>query len=190
MTFDMRLTSLRASLARNNMHLALSAMAFAEKYHTGRRKDGSHEFSHQVEMAGMILASPHSSEREDVLAVSFLHDVPEDYGVSDQEISSRFGAVISHRVALLDKTRNPFARIATDPISAIVKGYDRRHNLSTMRGAFSDCKQSEYRFETASKVLPMLLYALRRHPRYKTEISHVIAGIDRLLSPASALALA
>lgn len=186
MTYEARLTLLKAKLRCHGVVNALSALSFAQTFHTGRRKDGSHEFSHQVEMGEMILQLPFQDGLNEALAVCFLHDVPEDYGVCEQEISDRFGSSVSRRVALLNKHVNPFCKISSDPISAIVKGVDRQHNLSTMDGAFDAAKQVSYQSETRQKIMPMLRDALSRHSSKHMEISRVINDLDLMISPACA----
>jgi (p)ppGpp synthase/HD superfamily hydrolase len=60
---------------------------FAEKLHNGLRKDGEHEFSHQISKA--LLARTLIGDvmyKEELFMVIFLHDVCEDKGISYEEI--------------------------------------------------------------------------------------------------------
>lgn len=68
---------------------ALNAFNFASRYHVGMRKDGTTpEFSHQIEIGLFALLLPDLIHREEVLATVALHDVREDFGVSDSEIQN------------------------------------------------------------------------------------------------------
>lgn len=152
---------------------AVEAMEFGESHHTGRRKGGQPEFSHQVAIASWVrtlhggLLHPEAS-----IVVAFLHDVSEDAGVSDAEIRERWGDPVADAVAAMTKesrgVRRPdqavFDQIAADPIASIVKPGDRIHNLSTLLGAFTPEKIAAYLGETEEFVLPMIKVARRRFP--------------------------
>lgn len=179
-------------LVSNNMHIALDAMRFAESYHQGVRRNGEHEFSHQLEMAQMIISLPGIDDLELVLATCFLHDVREDYGVEDYVIRNRYGIVIAGAVDLLTKefkgikrsTDAPFKGISANHIAAIVKGVDRNHNLRTMDGAFNLEKQNGYRIETIDEILPMLRRAYSRHITIQPALELIIRRVWVLSMPA------
>lgn len=176
------------ALEQGGYTLALKAMTFAELFHSGRRKDGSHEFSHQVEMALMALEIADLRDMDIILAVCFLHDIREDYGIPDAEIRDRFGDRVADAVDILTKefrgVRLPdglaYARISEDPIAALVKGLDRTHNLRTMVGAFGVSKQVSYRKETADHIRPMLIIARRRYASRHASFTQVLGGLDAL----------
>lgn len=187
--YEMLRGAVRCALIGNGHFLALEALEFAERYHTGLRKDGSHEFSHQLEMAQMILLLPDVEQVDETLAVCFLHDLREDYDVGDDVIRQRFGAVVADAVDLLTKEfqgvrvahDHAYSRIASDPIAAVVKGADRLHNLKTMPGAFAAPKQSEYRIETAVHIRPMLLRARTRYHTRQAPLTALIQALDHLI---------
>lgn len=167
--------SIRYFLIGAKMYLALDALEFASKFHTGTRKDGTTpEFSHQIMIAQYVRTLiNHLTYPEETLAAIFLHDTPEDADVGHLEIQSRFGEVVGKPVQLLTKkhrgTKKPidvyYQDIATNEISSIAKGGDRIHNIQSMIGVFSPEKQREYIAETTQHVLPMLKEARRRFPR-------------------------
>jgi (p)ppGpp synthase/HD superfamily hydrolase len=181
--------AVRRTLITRGYLLSLEAMEFAERYHTGLRKDGSYEFSHQLEMAQLILDLPHVEQIDETLAVCFLHDVREDYGVGDDVLRDRFGARVADAVDLLTKefqgvriwAEFAYSRIAADPIAAVVKGADRIHNLRTMPGAFTAPKQSEYQFETVVHIRPMLLRARTIFDTRHAALTALIQVLDHLI---------
>lgn len=199
MTHEEMKTIMRDTLLSKGLSSALRAMTFAETFHRGQRKDGSHEFSHQLEMAEMILRLPDIDDLDATLAVCFLHDVREDYSVADAVLRRLFGHKIAHAVDLLTKEfggvriedRLAYSRISSNPIAAIVKGVDRTHNLSTMEGAFSPLKQREYLQETTAHIRPMILRARSQHSSCREVLTHILARLDRStalsLTPAQAL---
>lgn len=164
-------------LARSQLNKAyetpLTALEFAAKHHTGSRKNGQPEFSHQIEIAHFARAlEPHLINAALCLTAALLHDVREDYGVSDHEIASRFGLAEARVVELLTKVYGGvskseqayYAALALDACASIIKGCDRLHNHSTMAGAFSPAKQLSYLQETEDLVLPMLAAAKLNFP--------------------------
>jgi (p)ppGpp synthase/HD superfamily hydrolase len=83
---------------------AYNAMIFAEKLHNGLRKDGEHEFSHQISQA--LLARTLIGDvmyKEELFMVIFLHDVCEDKGISYEEIEKLFGVLVMNSVKLMTK---------------------------------------------------------------------------------------
>lgn len=167
--------SVRYFLIGAKMYLALEALEFAFNFHTGTRKDGvTPEFNHQVTISQYLRTLiNHLSYPEETLAVTFLHDTPEDADVGHIEIVSRFGERVGKAVRLLTKkhrgNKKPieayYQELATDEISSIVKGGDRIHNQQSMIGVFSPEKQKDYIQETTRYILPMLKQARRTFPK-------------------------
>lgn len=170
---------------------ALKAMEFAARYHTGQRKDGSPEFSHQVwQVAYARTLESMLLYPEETLATIFLHDTVEDYPVSLLQIENDFGAQIAGAVDRMSKVVNGekkdpsayFSELAGCPIASVAKGADRIHNHQSMSGAFSALKQHDYLGETEVDILPMLKAARRRFPEQEAayeNIKHVlISQID------------
>lgn len=167
--------AIRYFLAGAKMYLALDALEFASKFHTGTRKDGiTPEYSHQIMIAQYVRTLINSlTNPEETIAAVFLHDTPEDADVGHAEISSRFGQLVAEPVKLLTKkhrgTKKPtdvyYQELATNHISSIVKGADRIHNIQSMPGVFLPVKQIDYIQETNTYVLPMLKEARRLFPK-------------------------
>jgi (p)ppGpp synthase/HD superfamily hydrolase len=169
--FKMKI-SIRAWMEGRGFHIAIKAMNFAEKHHTGTRKDGQPEFSHQVsQVCYARTMEKNMLHPEAVLAVVFLHDVMEDYYVSYAELVERFGIQIADAVVLMSKViegrKIPaevyFTNLVECPIASLAKGFDRVHNLLTMVGGFKPEKQREYLEETMDWIVPMLKAARRTH---------------------------
>jgi len=162
---------------------ASAAMAEAEPYHSGFRKDGvTPEFSHQVAIANHLRTLSLSDDDMRVLLIaSFFHDTPEDKGLPVDVITNTYGERPGKIVHLMTKkfrgkvvpTETYFADLATDPLAAICKGGDRIHNLSTMMGAFSQAKQASYCDESEARHVPMLKRAARRFPAYEAPIENL-----------------
>jgi len=162
--------------------LALKAMEFAAEYHVGLRKDGNPEFSHQIWQAAYartladLMIHP-----EETIAVIFLHDVVEDYGVTLAEIERRFGTTVADAVGRMSKevegrkksSEIYFSELSLCPISSMAKGIDRIHNHQTMRGAFNPAKQTDYLGETEVDILPMLKAARRRFPEQEAAFENI-----------------
>src|ERR1035437_5526604 len=97
--------SLRYWMLGRSMHLALSALEFGAKFHTGTRKDGkTPEYAHQLSIASYVRTFiNHLDFPEQTLVAAFLHDVCEDYDVGFEEIDTKFGFEIGRAVRLLSK---------------------------------------------------------------------------------------
>lgn len=176
--FEKRTLVLRQQLIGGQYFEALAAMEFAEKYHTGLRKDGfTPEFAHQIGIALYVMTLPDLIYREETIATIFLHDVREDYAVTDYEIRQIFsdeakGVRIAHAVECMTKKFRGvdrdedelFARMSLDPIASIAKGADRMNNLQSMIGVFGPEKQRSYIVFAKERILPMLKLARRNFP--------------------------
>jgi len=166
-----KIVTLRYWLLGRGYHVALRALEFAAKFHTGTRKDGcTPEFDHQVTIALYIRTIADLLDYpEETLAAVFLHDVCEDHDVGFDEIEAQFGRRIRDAVIRLTKVHRGvkvppdvyFGKMATDVIASVVKGADRMHNMQTMSAAFSETKQVDYIAETLDYILPMLKEARR-----------------------------
>ena len=141
------------------------------------RKNGDHEFSHQVSQVALALTLlEHFEHPEDLICIIFLHDICEDYHVPFDTIRDLFGQRVRNGVFLMSKEYKEagktievdndvyYERLANDPIASIAKGFDRVHNLMTMLGGFSQSKIKEYIEETLEKTVPMLKIARRKFP--------------------------
>lgn len=158
-----------------NFYVALEALQFGRELHNGDRKDGSPEFIHQLTMTQFTFNMIGSLiYPEETIATFYLHDVPEDKGISHEIIRSKFGDRIAQPVYLMDKNRLHPHKLSPDeyygalsdcPIGSAAKSVDRCHNLATMMNAFTDDKQREYVAETEGFVLPMLKQAFRSFPK-------------------------
>lgn len=164
--------SLRYWLLGRKYFKASLALEYAAGFHTGTRKDGkTPEYDHQVAMAHMARTFiKHLKFPEETLATICLHDVPEDYDVSFDEIREVFGKRIGKSVKLLTKKHRGskvspevyYAGMAEDAIASISKGLDRINNISSMVDVFTHEKQLAYIEETETFILPMLKKARRR----------------------------
>ncbi len=176
--FKKKALVLRQYLAGAGYFNALKAMEFAARYHTGKRKDGvTPEFDHQISIALFALTLPNLKYREEIITTIFLHDVREDYGVTDGEIrelfdDSEFAVRVCRAVGNMTKEWRGvkkdevalFEAMAEDPIASIAKGCDRIHNYQSMIRVFTLPKQKSYIEEGIRLFLPMLKMARRLFP--------------------------
>lgn len=176
--FKKKALTLRQYLHGAGYFNALCAMEFAAKYHTGTRKDGeTPEFDHQISIALYALTLPNLRYREEIIATIFLHDVREDYHVTDHEVRSLFSdAGFADRVARAVENMTKewrgekkdeaklFAAMAEDEIASIAKGCDRIHNFQSMVHVFKLQKQKDYIAEAEHLFFPMLKAARRNFP--------------------------
>ena len=176
--FKKKALTLRQYLLGAEYFDAISAMEFASKHHVGLRKDSvTPEFDHQISIALYALTLPNLVHRQAVIATIMLHDVREDYHVTDHEIREIFSnPILANQVSTSvenmtkewrgtkkDATKL-FAAMAEDPIASIAKGSDRVHNFQSMVGVFKIEKQKEYIQEAKDLFLPMLKTARRNFP--------------------------
>ncbi len=147
------------------------AVLFAEKVHSGSRKDGSLEFSHQLEMLAFAI-NLHSllSKPFEVYVSIVLHDLYEDYPQYLQEIRNNFSYAEEYALRLSkfkDGTEQEYSSyfngIASCEVCSVVKAIDRYHNLSTAPGVFSTTKILEYCDEVEMYFIPMLRAAKQLH---------------------------
>lgn len=169
-----RLSALRGHLRGARMFMALEALEYARRFHTGFRKDGQEEISHQIAIAFHIIDLPDLIEPEETIAVGLLHDTPEDYGQHHLDIiRSRFGAGVHAGVLSVTKKipvyvgetkvhvierdeAELYEEMAADVRGSIVKPVDRSHNQKTMGGVFTQQKQLGYVDFTDERIIPMM----------------------------------
>jgi len=187
-------TAIRYWMLGREYHIALKAMEFGLKYHTGLRKDGvMPEFQHQVSQASFARTlEPHLLFPDETLATIFLHDVVEDCDVDSSTIFAEFGKKVGTSVELMTNqvrgVRKPidsyYSEMQFDVIASVAKGCDRIHNHQTMVGVFTPEKIDSYMIETNDHVIPMLKLARKRFTRQEgayLNIKHVLMTQMELL---------
>lgn len=140
-------------------------LAFAEEYHNGHRKDGTREFSHQLEMLGLALTFHDSlSKPFDVYMAVVAHDLCEDYPGCEERLVQQFPNVAPYSRRLskfydkhpAETYYDYFYAIADCEVCSVVKLIDRVHNLSTAPGVFSTEKILGYCDEVDTYFYDML----------------------------------
>lgn len=183
LAYERRLSALRGHLRGAGFNMALEALEYARTFHTGRRKSGEHEFSHQVAIAFHVLDLPGLLFPEETIATVMLHDTVEDYGAHHEAvILNRFGARVHSgvmsvtkkipvfvdgvQVHMIERDEDElFAAMSGEPIGSIVKPADRGHNQKTMGGAFTQEKQVSYVDFTDERIIPMMKRARHLFPQ-------------------------
>lgn len=174
--FEKDYTALKNYMLGRGYHLALKALAFAELYHVGTRKDGyTPEFHHQITICWTIVNLRDIDDIEEYcLTLAFLHDVMEDYDISFDEMCRRFGEDVANDVYVLSKKhRGEVKNLATyhkelgeKAATIIVKGADNSHNVQSMHSAFKPEKIISYLEDTKGNKLPLLRLGRKRFPQY------------------------
>lgn len=186
--YDKSRTSLRYWMLGRGFTTAVRAMDFGMRYHTGLRKDGTPEFSHQVFQANYARTmADQMIDPEGTLCTIFLHDCPEDIPeVTVPMIITDFGPVNGHSVELMTNCfpngeKKPkahyYGAMEDDPRSSIAKGVDRMHNHQSMGPVFSPEKKLSYMDETTEYIIPMLKRARKNFPEQEPvyqNIKHVL----------------
>lgn len=167
---------------------ALRAFNYAERFHSGTRKDGvTPEFAHQIWIANYARTLRiDDSILEDLFSVIFIHDVMEDFDVGFSEITEIFGERVSKSGQLMTKkhrgTQKPFDlyidEISLDLIASIAKGIDRLHNITTMVGVFSVDKQKQYIDEVENHFYPMLKKARKNFPCHESVFINIQTNLE------------
>lgn len=145
----MDITHLLNTLKKNNPEtdtdLVRLAYDFAAKAHVGQtRASGEPYINHPLATAQYLAEIKLDTP---IIIAALLHDVPEDTGVTLEEIEANFGAEVASLVAgvtklghikyrgverYLENLRKMFISIAQDVRIMIIKFADRLHNLQTL----------------------------------------------------------
>jgi (p)ppGpp synthase/HD superfamily hydrolase len=186
--------AMRYWLLGREWHLALKAMEMGLLHHTGERKNGNPEFSHQIFQAQYARTLPFLLHPEETLSVIFLHDIVEDHGVAVSTIHAEFGEMVGNGVDLMsdvdtqgrDKPLSAYySMMVESPVASIAKGIDRMHNFQSMMTVFSDPKKSRYIEETRDHLLPMLKASRKKYtqqePAYQN-VKHMLLTQMELIS--------
>jgi len=174
---DELLEKAKEYLPEDRLPLIKEAYAFALKSHGEQlRKSGDPFITHPLETA-MIVANLQLDEI--CLAAALLHDVPEDCGVSFEEIERRFGVEVRRLVegmtrldkisiqyqeggrtafaeneAQIESLRKMFVSAAEDVRVVLIKLADRLHNMRTLK-ALTKEKQERISQETMEIYAPL-----------------------------------
>jgi GTP pyrophosphokinase len=158
----------RQARPASDADLLLRAYDFAREKHAGqKRRTGEDYIEHPVAVAG-ILAELGMDDT--TIAAGLLHDVPEDCGVTFQEMLTRFGPEVAQLVDGVTKLkhidftneqqkqaenlRKLFLAMAGDVRVIIIKLADRMHNIRTLE-PFPEKRRREIAQETLSIFAPI-----------------------------------
>lgn len=149
----------------------MAAPAFA-------RQDGSHYYSHLIDVAQDLLN--HGIRDQDIITAALLHDVVEDVpGITNKMIDAKFNTNVTKMVDLVTKAPavnykegDLIKVLYLDPIlshpgAALIKTADRKHNFSTLRNCSPEKKMRQV-VETEKYFFPFFKEAMKKYPRYAT----------------------
>ena len=133
------------------MTLTTMAVEFAARAHDGMLRKGTNVpyITHPMEVAAIVSVL---TDDEEILAAALLHDVMEDCGVTEQELSLRFGARVAYlvryetqerigdpRETWLERKRGAVARlIHGDWAARVIALGDKLSNMRAIRRDY-DC---------------------------------------------------
>lgn len=148
----------------SSYNILYKAIHEIEQIHNNLRKDGSPEFSHQIEMLAFALNYHHLLLKPlDVYLAILTHDTLEDYPETITQVKDIFkGTEIdvvgySNKLSKIGKTPNHyFDSLSQCEVCSVVKLIDRIHNLSTAPNVFSTEKILKYCDEVETYFLPVL----------------------------------
>jgi len=158
----------RSARPTSDSDLLMRAYAFADEKHSGqRRMTGEPYIEHPIAVAGILAEL---GMDDPTLAAGLLHDVPEDCGVTFEEMARRFGAEVAQLVDGVTKLkridfnnkdekqaenlRKLFLAMAGDVRVIIIKLADRLHNLRTL-DPFPELRRREIASETIQIFAPI-----------------------------------
>jgi (p)ppGpp synthase/HD superfamily hydrolase len=193
--YEKHKTAMRYWLLGKEWHVALKAMEMGLLHHTGERKNGNPEFSHQMFQAQYARTLPSMMHPEETLALIFLHDIVEDHGVAVSVIHAEFGNMVGNGVDLMsdvdtqgrDKPLDAYyGMMVESPVASLAKGIDRMHNFQSMLEIFDVPKQQRYIEETREHLLPMMKEPRKRYtqqePAYQNVKHVLLTQIDLILA--------
>jgi GTP pyrophosphokinase len=157
-----------AARPSSDTELLERAFAFASEKHAGqKRRTGEDYIEHPIAVAGLLA----ELGMDDItLAAGLLHDVPEDCGVTSDEMTERFGPEVTLLVDGVTKLkkvefstaeekqaenlRKLFLAMAGDVRVIIIKLADRLHNMRTL-DPFPEQRKREISAETLHILAPI-----------------------------------
>lgn len=180
----LKLRSWFAGMAENNpeYYKVIQAMDLAEKYHSGVRKDGAPEFSHQIMICSYLQTfHKYFLNAPLVFIIAFWHDLYEDYAydenfhvnenlINEMKKISIEGFSGSYTISKVREGKKIpyevyFREVSECPHCSAVKIADRITNILTMYFVFSIEKQDSYYQDLDDWFFPMLKKSKRIFPQ-------------------------
>lgn len=170
------------------------AMRIALQCHTGTRKNGFQEVSHQFELVSMVIPLFLHYDRQilDALtAAMFLHDVVEDYPnlYGFTQLKKDFSPTTFEIVKRMTKTKSfkktendyikYYIKLEKHPLSVIAKLLDRIHNYESMSVRTIEFKKKYFQ-EVNIYMVPMAKRTRKRYPAYEQIITFLIRQLKVL----------
>ena len=171
------------------------ALGYARDRHkASTRKSGEpyiiHPLSLTCDAVGMNL-------NEDILlAMLLLHDVPEDEGTLvmdlpvDEETRRAVECMTIRKMSgetKLDTKRRYYENLSTNRYAILGKGFDRRHNLSTMAKDMANASIVKNCFETWFFLIPLLKDLKLRWPEYSNQVHTLRTDLTGYVNTLSAV---
>lgn len=190
--YEKNLIALRYWLQGRKYYKALEALDLGLSVHTGLRKDGkTREFEHMVVQALYVkTVIDNLLYPEETIIVTLLHDSVEDYDLSYDFLSKKFGTLstdaifkMSKKIKGIKKSEDHyFEEMASCPICSFAKPVDRFHNLSSMDGVFTLEKQIQYIAEAEEKIIPLAKSGRRLFPSQEPAYENIKLILNQQIS--------
>lgn len=164
---------LKGFLMGADLKRSLRAWHLVRGVHTGKRRDGSPEISHQLAIALSLARNTKRITNPDiVIALGLLHDSIEDDKLDYHTVERECGTDVARGTELLSKKyfgarrsdEEYILKLSQDENCSPVKAEDRIHNLESMHrpNGMTHNKIKEYIAETETFILPMIHKARER----------------------------
>ena len=177
-----------------DLQQSMKAMNIALRCHTGKRKDGNAEVSHQFEIVSMVIPLFLNFDKnilDSLVSAMFLHDVVEDYPelYSFIQLKQDFNHTVFEivkrmtKTASFKKTSSHYAKyynkLEKHPLAVIAKLFDRIHNYESM-GVRPLSFKKKYFIEVDTYMIPMAKRTRRLYPKYEQMITFLIRQLKVL----------
>ncbi len=159
--------SLKETIKKSPDGIIAKAYAFAEKAHTGHKRESGEPYFNHIRATAEVLVAWHLDEA--TIAAGLLHDVVEDTGVPLEEITKNFGEEIAFLVdgvtklghikyrgaqTKIENLRKMILAISQDLRVVFIKLADRLHNMKTL-AHLPPAKQKRIAEETSEIYAPL-----------------------------------
>ena len=190
---EKQITYLTGYFHAKELKQSLKAMELAIEVHTGKRKGGQPEVSHQFELIsyGLPIFEKYEGEiLDNIIAALFLHDIPEDADPTLNYIDiikTNFNKEVFELVMAVTKPRefkktqkeyiSYYENIGQIPFGIVVKMIDRLHNLESMLEApdiFNLQKRIKYIEEVETHMIPLSKKIRKENIEYYQVITFLI----------------
>lgn len=176
------------------MRLAMKGVTKAHEWHAGQLRDDKTPYvEHVLKVCRSLINLNNPEIITDVVAcAALLHDSVEDKKTTLGNMEKEFGPEVAFLVDQVTKreeeTKEEYFKRITDPRAILIKGEDRRWNITTMVTLAQQIRNidrlEKYIEETESKILPMLKEARRNYLEYSDAFVSIRDNLNDIINAA------